>query len=71
LSRLPAIAGSRWLGFSIGYKFCPEGIPSEDLKDLDIVSYNAGIVNKFLKGEEFCGKIIYYCIRASVGDLLI
>jgi hypothetical protein len=57
LSRLPAIAGRGWLGFSMGYKFVPKEFPSKDLKDLDIASYNAGIRNKFFKGRGIQRKV--------------
>jgi len=38
-------------------QICSEENSSGGFKDLDIVSYNVGIRNKFLKKEEFCGKV--------------
>jgi len=37
-------------------QICSEEIPSEGFKDLDIESYNAGIVNKFFKGRRILRK---------------
>jgi hypothetical protein len=41
----------RMAGFFNWIQICSEGIPSEDFKDLDIVTYNVGNVNKFFKGR--------------------
>ena len=71
MSRLPAIAGRGWQGFSIGYKFVPKEFPSKGFKDLDIVPYNAGIRNKFFNRTRILRESLIITSKAESIKLLI
>jgi hypothetical protein len=62
---MPAIAGTGLIGFSRWINFCSEGrmTPLENsfggFKDLDIVKYNAGILNNFFNAQKIYLKAAY------------